>query len=90
MLNCALTKSAAKFLKQLPAKQFRQVTISVLKLLENPHPHDSKALKNTDFLRVDVGEYRIIYRLEEATVMIAEIGKRNDDDVYRKFARKKY
>jgi hypothetical protein len=31
--------------------------------------------------RKDVGEYRIIYRFDDAIVYVLLIGKRNDDDV---------
>lgn len=83
-----ITKAAGKFLESLPPKQFRQVVLSVLKLRQNPEPNDSKQLIGSDnYRRVDVGEYRVIYRLEADTVYIALIGKRNDDEVYKKFGR---
>jgi mRNA interferase RelE/StbE len=43
----------------------------------------------TDFFRVDVGEYRIIYKIHEAEnmVLMPIIGKRNDGEVYKKFKR---
>ncbi len=83
-----ITKAAGKFLESLPPKQFRQVVLSVLKLRQNPEPNDSKQLIGFDnYRRVDVGEYRMIYRLEADTVYIALIGKRNDDEVYKKFGR---
>ena len=33
---------------------------------------------------VDTGEYRIVYRFDNDTVYIAVIGKRNDDEVYKR------
>jgi mRNA interferase RelE/StbE len=41
------------------------------------------------FLRVDIGEYRIVYRVEEDQLMIAAVGRRNDDAIYREFERAK-
>ncbi len=83
-----ITKAAGKFLESLPPKQFRQVVLSVLKLRQDPEPNDSKQLIGyTAYRRVDVGEYRVIYKLEADTVYIALIGKRNDDEVYKKFGR---
>lgn len=61
-------------------------------LRANPFPHDAKKLKGTsDYHRVDIGEYRVIYRIEteEKQVIVAFIGKRNDNEVYKKFKRKK-
>lgn len=79
-----ITRAAGKFLETLPPKQFRQVVLSVLKLRQNPQPNDSKQLIGSgDYRRVDVGEYRTIYRLEGDVVYLALIGKRNDDEVYK-------
>ena len=86
MLKIDLTKSAGKFIKKLPAKQYRQVVSTMLALRENTKPHDSEQLKGyPEFRRVDIGEYRIIYRYDKDTVYIATIGKRNDDEVYKRF-----
>ena len=53
-------------------------------------PSDSKALKGSSegFRRADTGEYRIIYRIDDECLYVAVIGKRNDDEVYRRFDRK--
>jgi mRNA interferase RelE/StbE len=86
MLKIDITKSAGKFIKKLPLKQFKQVVGTVLGLRENPNPHDSKQLIGyPEYRRVDIGEYRIIYRVDTGTVYIATIGKRNDDEVYKRF-----
>jgi mRNA-degrading endonuclease RelE of RelBE toxin-antitoxin system len=41
-----------------------------------------------DLYRKDVGEYRIIYKFDDETVYVLLIGKRNDDDVYKRLTRK--
>ena len=85
MLKLKLTKAAQKFLNTLPPKQFRQVVQKIFSLLSDPHPHDTKELKGYPFLRNDIGEYRIIYDVQNGeTLRVIEIGKRNDDEVYRK------
>ena len=81
-----ITKAAGRFIKRLPPKQYRQVVGTMLGLRENPTPHDSKQLiGHPKYRRVDIGEYRIIYRSDADTVYIAIVGKRNDDEVYRRF-----
>jgi mRNA interferase RelE/StbE len=86
MLKIDITKSAGKFIKKLPPKQFKQVVGTILGLRENPKPHDSKQLIGyPEYKRVDIGEYRIIYRVDTGTVYIATIGKRNDDEVCKRF-----
>ena len=86
-----ITKSAGKFIKKLPPKQYRQVVGTILGLRENPTPHDSEQLKGSpQYQRVDIGEYRIVYRFDKETVYIAVVGKRNDDEVYKRFKQEKY
>jgi len=87
MYKLDLTKVALAFLEKLPPKQFRQVANKVFALMENPEPHDSKELIGFAFRRADIGEYRVVYRVEGDTLKVALIGRRNDDDVYRRLKR---
>ncbi len=83
-----LGRDAAKFLETLPPKQFRQVALRIFDLLREPLAPDTLALRgHADFRRADIGEYRVIYRLEAEVVKVALVGKRNDDEVYRRFKR---
>jgi len=84
MLKLQISKDSGKFLDTLPPKQFRQIVKKVFSLLENPRPNDYKELKGHPFLRCDSGEYRIVYDVSEDTLRIIIIGKRNDDEVYRR------
>lgn len=83
------TKDFLKELRDLPPKHFKQVVSKVLSLTEDAHPVDAKLLQGyDDLLRVDSGEYRIVYSATDTEVQIIIVGKRNDDEVYRKLARK--
>jgi len=84
MLTLSISHDAQKFLDKLPPKQFRQVVRKVFALLDNPTPPDSKQLKGYPFWRADSGEYRIIYDVQETTLRLILVGKRNDDEVYRR------
>jgi mRNA interferase RelE/StbE len=83
ILKLSVSKRALKFLDNLPAKQFRQIVRKVFSLQEDPRPHDSEQLKGYPFLRNDIGEYRIIYDIQEDTLRLILVGKRNDDAVYK-------
>ncbi|MEK7669433.1 MAG: type II toxin-antitoxin system RelE/ParE family toxin [Patescibacteria group bacterium] len=88
MLKIEFTKQSDKFLKKLLPKHKRQVSRKIQNLLENPFPNDSRLLKGTPgFYRVDIGEYRICYAVSADVLIIGLVGKRNDDEVYRKFKR---
>ena len=89
MYKLDITYDALNFTKSLPPKQFKQIFTAIMDLLKNPRPHDSSKLKGyPDLYRKDVGEYRIIYKFDDETVYVLLIGKRNDDDVYKRLARK--
>ena len=45
--------------------------------------------KSHHYRRVDIGEYRVIYRVEGEELLIAAAGRRNDDAIYREFERSK-
>jgi len=84
-----ITTDALNFTKKIPPKQFKQIFTAIMDLLINPKPHDSRLLKGyIDLYRKEVGEYRIIYRFDDAIVYVLLIGKRNDDDVYKQLTRK--
>jgi len=79
-----IEKSVLKTLNSLPLKPYKQVTMKLFSLQKNPFPQDSKKLKGFDkSYRVDQGEYRILYLVEDDKIRVFKIGKRNDDEVYQ-------
>jgi mRNA interferase RelE/StbE len=81
-----LKPCAQKFIKVLPPKHQRQVKDKILSLQNTPIPHDAKKLQSyPDYIRVDIGEYRIIYRYDgkKNLVMVMLMGRRNDGAIYR-------
>lgn len=90
MLKINISKDAEKVLKKLQAKIARQIALKIQALRSNPDPQDSSQLKGyAPLKRVDQGEYRIIYRVDNDTLYIEIVGKRNDDEAYKKLKRKK-
>jgi mRNA interferase RelE/StbE len=85
-MKLLISKDSQKFLNTLPPKQFRQIVKKIFDLLVDPRPHDTKELKGHPYLRNDIGEYRIIYDVKDDTLRLILVGKRNDDDVYRKLS----
>lgn len=81
-----IARTAQKDLLDLQTKQFAQVAKKIFSLQGNPKPQDCKQLKGyPDGYRVDQGEYRILYTIDDEILMvdIFRIGKRNDGEVYR-------
>lgn len=56
-----------------------------LDLADDPRPHDVKTLHGVKGLyRVRVGDYRIVYNIENKTITIAMVRVRRRNDAYRK------
>ena len=84
MKQLRMTKSAVDLLNTLPPKHHKPVVTQLFRLLSVPYPTDSKKLTGyKELMRVNCGEYRIIYRVEEETVNVPLIGKWNDNEIYK-------
>jgi len=85
-----ISRDTQGFLRGLQQpKQYKQIASKIFSLPADPKPPDSKHLSGfPGFLRVDCGEYRIVYKIEGAIIRIVQVGKRNDDEVYKKMSRK--
>ena len=82
--DAALSRLEA--LGKTDAKKLRQILMKILALRRAPFPQDSKKLENFNYqgligYRVDQGEYRIIYAVDEVKkmVMFGPILNRNED-----------
>ena len=76
-----LTESAEKDLYKLPAKTITRIIELLKSLEENPRPHGCKKLKGyKNYWRIRVGDYRIIYAIEEVILLVdvREIGHRKN------------
>lgn len=85
--SISLSKRSAKFLKTVHPRHAKQLKVKLLKLRTVPFPQDAKKLVGYPFFRVDVGEFRIVYKVADNILYITLIGKRNDDDVYKRLKR---
>jgi mRNA interferase RelE/StbE len=85
MYNITFKASANKELQQLPKQAFEKVRIAINKLAGDPRPAGVKKLKDSseDLYRIRVGDYRIIYAIDDGIriVTIRRIGHRKD--IYR-------
>jgi mRNA interferase RelE/StbE len=88
VLTLNLTRASLRFLDTLDTKQHRQVVSKVFALLANSAPQDAVKLRGYEYWRVDSGEYRIIYAVEQAVLLVPIIGKRNDDEIYKRLGRR--
>ncbi len=85
MLTVKLSKSVEKFLKNLQKKDSaiaKQIALKITALTLNPTPPSSLAIVgNSDFRRIRVGKYRVIYYFDEKNLFVTLVDKR--DKVYK-------
>ena len=81
----SVERRAAKFLRALTDKRlYHRLREAIEGLVENQHPPGSVKLQGEDELyRVRVGDYRILYQIQDAVlvVLVVQIGHRRD--IYR-------
>jgi len=95
MYSLRVEKRVLKELRRYPPKIFKQIASRIFALQVNPRPHDCKRIGPG--YRVDSGEYRIYYHIDDAdnrrpkekTVSVLVVGKRNDAEIYKTLQRMK-
>jgi mRNA interferase RelE/StbE len=79
-----LTRAAERGLAGLPKKDLRRVDARILALADDPRPPSSKKLEGVGNLyRIRSGDYRIIYQVEDARLVVIVVDVGNRRDVYR-------
>lgn len=64
MFEIKYSRQAVKFLKNVDRVLARRILDRVLELRDKPVVHDSKKINNSNFFRVRVGKYRILYEID--------------------------
>jgi mRNA interferase RelE/StbE len=85
MYKINISESALKQLHRLQKQVVRKIDTTIIKLGENPRPPGVKKMKGVseDLYRIRVGDYRIIYSIEDVIklVDVRQVGHRKD--IYR-------
>ena len=76
--------TAKKELERLPKKMRDRITAAIDALADNPRPHGSLKLEGAvNRYRIRVGEYRIVYSIEDKILTVLIIRIRHRKDAYR-------
>ncbi len=78
-----LTRTAKKELLRLPDDIYNAVADKLLALQETPRPDGCKKLKNHSGYRVRVGDYRILYEIRDADLLVTIYVIRHRREAYR-------
>ena len=78
------TKSALRELVNLPDQEVKRIVDKIDLLADDPRPHGSKKLKGleNEFWRIRVGQYRVVYSIEDIIRVVEIIGVGHRKDIY--------
>lgn len=78
------TKSAAKELERVPTKDRRRIVTRISALAGDPRPMGAEKLSGDDKYRIRQGDYRIVYEIVDAELIVTVVRIGNRRDVYRR------
>jgi mRNA interferase RelE/StbE len=75
--------AAARALAKIDPEARRRIQGAIALLARNPRPPASVALRGRDGMRVRVGDYRVIYAVQDDVLLVIVITVGHRRDVYR-------
>ncbi len=82
--SVSIERRAQKALALLPDNAYRRIVNAIDSLMNDPRPPGAKALQGRhSYLRIRVGDYRVMYTVQDdaRSVQVIHVGHRRD--VYR-------
>ena len=84
MYRVFLERAAEKDLKSLSSKLHNRIIVALQTLAKNPRPSGCRKLTGADHdWRIRVGEYRIVYEIDDAAQIVRVNRVRHRREVYR-------
>lgn len=80
-----IVPAALRTLQSLPRDIRERVRDKIDSLAENPRPHGVKSLQGSQkgYLRIRIGEYRVVYRVEDERLLVLVVAVGHRREVYR-------
>jgi mRNA interferase RelE/StbE len=79
-----LTRAAERGLSGLSKADLRRIDAKIRALADDPRPHGVKKLEGSgELYRIRAGDYRILYQIEDARLVIVVVDVGNRRDIYR-------
>lgn len=83
MFQIVLKKRAKKFIDKLPTNEKKRIVAAIERL---PNGDDIKKMKGySDLLRLRVGDYRIIYKVDNGNLIVVVIDADSRGDIYKRY-----
>lgn len=84
-----LTKSAVKELERLPSRFHDKIVENLVQLEQNPRLHGAEKLTGIDAYKLRVGNYRIVYEINDIKKEVRVVMVEDRKQVYQRLRRKK-
>ncbi len=79
-----LRPAPARALRKLDADMGLRIHGAIALLAQNPRPPTARALQGRPGLRVRVGDYRIIYTIDDDVLLVVVVALGHRREIYRK------
>jgi mRNA interferase RelE/StbE len=78
-----IKRSAERDLRRLPRPLFQRISRNILALGDDPRPAGARKLKGAlEGWRIRVGDYRVIYQIDDGNHRVTVVRLRHRRDVY--------
>jgi len=78
-----IKKSAQKEIENLPSVMLKKIVAKIQSLSSEPRPNGSKKLTSDEKYRLRVGDYRILYSIEDDKLIIFVVKVGHRKSVYK-------
>ena len=78
-----ILRSAEKELDRLPSSMYHRINTKILSFEENPRPRGSKKLSGREQYRLRIGDYRVLYNIDDTNRVITIFAVGHRGEAYR-------
>ncbi len=78
-----IERYAQKQIMKLDKKVIPVIKAAIADLADNPRPYGYKKLKGEDAYRIRVGDYRVIYEIDDGKIIITVVSVGHRKDIYK-------
>jgi mRNA interferase RelE/StbE len=83
MYSVSFSTHAYRDLEKIQDPHYTRLKNAIYKLAQNPRPAGCKKLIGSKAYRIRVGDYRIVYAIEDGQLIVIVVAVDNRKDVYR-------
>ena len=78
-----IERRAQRSLSRIAVQDRERISDAIRRLAEEPRPHGVKKLSGRDAWRIRVGDYRILYEIQDERLLILVIDVGHRREIYR-------